>query len=76
MNEKELIKACEDGNLENVKSIIKSGGVNINTKNSDGETALIVASSCLYLEIVRYLIKNGADINAKDNNGRTPRRKA
>lgn len=65
-----LIKVCEDGNLEKVKSIIKSG-MDINKKYEDKNnmTALMVASSKGYLKIVKCLAESGADINAQDNDG-------
>ena len=100
-----LIKVCEDGNLEKVKSIINSG-VDINKKYEDRKnvTALIVASNNGNLDIVKdlninipkgktqdndgwgalmwaldnehfkvaeYLLEKGADINAKNINGAT-----
>lgn len=52
-------------------------GININAKNDDtrvaGGTALIRVSSLLSgkAEIVQFLLSNGADINAKDDEGRT-----
>ena len=36
------------------------------TKNQDGETALIVASSAGHVGVVRELIKAGANLEAKD----------
>ena len=36
------------------------------TKNQDGETALIVASSAGHVEVVQELIKAGAKLEAKD----------
>ena len=64
MNEEELIKACEDGNLEEVKSIIKKG-VDINLE-CDNWTPLTKASGEGYLDIVKYLLKNGAEIDKED----------
>ncbi|MCX8166594.1 MAG: ankyrin repeat domain-containing protein, partial [Candidatus Micrarchaeota archaeon] len=43
----------------------------INMKDYDGYTPLMSAASSGDLQAVRYLIKNGADINAKNNNGLT-----
>ena len=44
----------------------------IEAKNSDGMTPLFQAVSCNNLECVQYLVTSGADIDAKDNLGRTP----
>ena len=69
---RDLIEACGDNNLEEIKSIINSG-VDINTKYEDRNnvTVLIVASTIGDLKIVKYLLDNGADINAKDDSNVT-----
>ena len=68
MNEKELIKACEDGDLKKVESLVEKG-FDINAKNNYGWTALMWASTIgiSNIDIVKYLVKEGADINAKNN---------
>jgi ankyrin repeat protein len=45
---------------------------NINSKNKDGRTALHHAVVKGSKEIVRLLLKNGADVNVKDSDGKTP----
>lgn len=69
---RDLIEACEYGDLKELKSILKSG-IDINKKYKDrnDETALIVASKKGNLEIVKCLIENRADVNAEDNDGWT-----
>ena len=57
---RDLIEACYDGDLEEVKSILKSG-VDVNKKheNIKNVTALIVAScskNLENLELVKYII--------------------
>ena len=64
MNEEELIKACEDGDLEKVKSLIEKG-IDINLEYK-WWTPLTKASEKGHLDIVEYLVKNGAKIN-KEN---------
>lgn len=49
-----------------------SEGVDVNSKNLNGATALQLAAAGGYLTIVQSLIANGADVNAADNNGTTP----
>ena len=63
----DLIKTIEEGDINNVV-IALSNGANVNFKSYYGRTALIYASINGYTEIVKILIENGADINAKKNN--------
>src|SRR5690606_2102738 len=44
---------------------------NIDIQNSDGDTALMMASQYGNTEIVKLLIENNANIHIKDNNGET-----
>ena len=47
-------------------------GTDINAKDSDwGYTALIYAAEYVNLEIVQFLIESGADVNIKNNDGKT-----
>ena len=55
----ELLEAVRVGNLELVKKLLKAG-VNVDARNNDGETSLMLASSNGYLEAVEYLTQNGA----------------
>ena len=72
-----LVDAAQNGNLEKVKTLIEKEGVDINAKETEtkfGFTALIAASNSFgysNLEIVKYLISKGADINATTNYGVT-----
>lgn len=64
----ELLDACKKGDLETVKSIctVKK---HINDVNDSGWTPLIVATYNNQIEIVKFLISEGANINIKNNNG-------
>ena len=54
-----------------------AAGVNINAKNSDGQTPLhFVSTSNGDIRIIRELLKAGANIHAKDKNGGTPLHRA
>ena len=64
----ELLEACRDGDLAKVKDICVVGA-HINAANEKGWTPLIVATYNNHLEIVRYLLVNGADLHARSNNG-------
>lgn len=64
---KVLFDAIDQGDLEKVKSIITQQ--NINTKYFGGYTSLHYAVFCDKVDIVKYLISQGADTNAqRDDN--------
>jgi len=46
-------------------------GADVNSRDSDGETPLIIAAWTNKIESVRVLLQAGADVNAKDNDGYT-----
>ena len=58
-----LIEISEDGDLDEIKSLIESTSpraINIDFQNKDGWTALMNACKEGHLDIVKYLIANGA----------------
>ncbi|KAG1371112.1 putative ankyrin repeat-containing protein P16F5.05c [Cocos nucifera] len=64
-------KAARYDDIEDVVSLY-SVGVSLNSKDSQGRTALHMASANGHLDIVEYLISNGADINAANSEKNTP----
>jgi len=66
-----FLAACSSGDVDEVRAHLKLG-VNINTTNIDGLTALHQACIDANIEMVRFLVENNADINAQDNEGWTP----
>lgn len=70
--EKEFFKACENGNLEKVKTLIKQG-VNINRQNFRSYNSTALMEACLYnqKEVVKELLKNGADLSRKNKQNKT-----
>ena len=65
-------QAAYEGNIEAVKQHL-ADGVDVNAKNSDGQTPLHYAAMEGYKEIVELLIAEGADLNAKNGLlGKTP----
>ncbi len=58
------------GDLETVKLLLKYGA-DVNFRNSSGLTALIIASMWGYDDIIKELLKNGANPNIVDNYGKT-----
>ena len=62
----ELITASENGHLKIVKTILQSN-VDVNAKNNNGHSSLMIASRENNIEIVRELILKGANVNSKNN---------
>ena len=69
--EKQLFSAVTEGDVEKVKKLI-SEGVDVDIRNSIGQTPLLMASSRGYDEMAEFLISRGADVNATDKYGATP----
>lgn len=61
----DLIEAIQNRNVSEVKSLLVQGA-DANTKDRDGNTALMYAVDEGYPEIVKTLIDYSADVNAKD----------
>lgn len=61
---------ADSGQVEMLRYLIEIG-VNPNTANYDGTTALIYAAQANHLDAVNLLIDKGANVNAKPYNGNT-----
>ena len=66
-----LLTAASKGDLATVKAMLDSG-VNAETKDENGITALMYAARKNNAEVASLLISKGAQVNAKDNGGWTP----
>ncbi|CAF0790019.1 unnamed protein product [Adineta steineri] len=55
----------ENGDLDGVKRNIVNG-INLETRDEDQQTALILAARCNYVECVKALLEANADVNAED----------
>ena len=64
-------KGVTKGNIEVVKQHLDAG-VDVNAKNSDGESPLLEAAYRGHKNIVELLISKGADVNMKDGLEWTP----
>jgi ankyrin repeat protein len=60
-----------EGNTDMVKSLLSSPGANVNAKGERGSTPLLEAARYGHEDITRALIAAGADVKAKDNDGKT-----
>jgi ankyrin repeat protein len=68
--EEKLFAAVEGNDKAKVEELIKQG-VNVNTRDINGDTVLIIAARLGLGEIVDCLLDNGADVNEKDKEGWT-----
>lgn len=68
--EKGLLIACKKGNEKKVLELLKAG-VNVNTKDTYGETPLMYAAKRGNLDIVKILLDYRADVNETTNDGKT-----
>ncbi len=66
-----LFFAAQEGNVEICRYLL-SKGADINGKNMQGETALIVALKRAHPEVAQALVDSGADVNLTDTQGQTP----
>jgi len=84
-SQRNLIKSAYFGKLVNVKTIIDSARVNINTNvrlyysfdnfsflNDSNSTPLIIACARNHYNIIEYLIKKKANVNSMNNDGMSP----
>jgi ankyrin repeat protein len=69
-SDKDFFDAVKSGNRETVAMSIKEG-FNVNAKDKDGYTALLIAAEKGDLEMADLLVEKGADVNAKDKDGYT-----
>jgi len=66
-----LIEAVANGDLPKVREIISTGG-ELEARDPQGRTALLLATHADAVEIAKVLIAAGADVNAKDAIKDTP----
>ena len=67
-----LMLAVEEGLLTTVQALLSAPRIDINAKKPDGITALFVAAANGNYDVVKALIKQGADVDITDNHGQTP----
>ncbi|KAI2808945.1 ankyrin repeat domain-containing protein [Blomia tropicalis] len=67
-----ILKAAEKGKLDLVKQMIQMEPWSVNVSDVDGYTPLHRASYNNRIEVVKYLIENGANVRAKTMDGWEP----
>ncbi len=68
--EDDLIKAANSGDIKMLSRILDRGQ-NIDTKDTDGWTALMYASEAGRMDIMKLLLNNGAKLEVRDKAGNT-----
>lgn len=63
--------AISNDNLDALADAINKDSTLTSQRNIDGQTLLHIASTEGSLEIAKFLCKNGADIEARDDDGAT-----
>ena len=64
----QFLNSARDGNTKVVELFLQAG-MNVNTKNADGQTALMLAAYSGHIDTVKLLLKHGAFINVIDKFG-------
>jgi uncharacterized protein len=68
---KQLRKAARQGELETVKALVRAG-VHVDSKNEkSGDTPLIKTVKAGHQDVAKFLIGEGADVNATNRRGKT-----
>jgi len=65
-----LYDACNEGDINKVQDLIHRGA-DVNYKDKDGNTPLMIASFVGRLDVVQLLLDSGADMDMKNNDGKT-----
>lgn len=66
-----LIKGCSVGNVKEIKQALQTGA-DVDFRNKEGQTGLLLVSKLSRYDLVVLLIDNGATINIADTNKITP----
>lgn len=67
-----LITAASEGNVEEVRTLLEFGSMDLNQGDYDFRTALHLAANEGHVEVVRLLCEAGANVNVKDRWGDRP----
>lgn len=68
----EIHEAAKQGNLEKVRSLVAADPALVAAKDKGGETPLHWAAYSGNVDVVRFLLDKGAEVDAKNVRGLTP----
>ena len=68
---KRLFHFAEEGKTEEIVRLIQEG-INIHSKNENGDNALLIAAHRGHVDTVRLLLDSGAYLHSTNNSGFTP----
>lgn len=71
MKTKEITTMIKNNDILGIQNAIEKG-LDINLKNSENESLLLIATQNKRIEIAKLLVNKGADVNAQANNLDTP----
>jgi len=68
-----FLRACQDGNLGEVKRLVKGKKLDVNKfKDFSGMFGIHFAVERGFFDVLIYLIEHGADVNCRNNEQKTP----
>ena len=70
--EERLFRAIDDGKQLVAEGIVVNGGVKLDARNAENETPLHRAVERGYKELAELLVKAGAPVTVRSQNGETP----
>ncbi|ORX68591.1 ankyrin, partial [Linderina pennispora] len=64
--------AVSDDDIERVKQLVEADKTQVNAQDPNGYSPLHAAASWKRLELLKYLLENGGNVNIADADGDTP----